>query len=154
METSPRAPAGTSSNASPTTISGGDQAEPREIGVNLIERGVAEGEAVDADEALSLVPEHRRDEARSVEDADLDVRLVSLETGGGEVEQREVVLPREVLHVVGDRLKSPVARVLRLRKVLEEPRKLGEESIGVHYRWLVTPARSGSSDGGSYHERA
>ena len=89
-----------------------------------------------------------------MEDADLDVRLVSLETGGGEVEQREVVLAREVLHVLGDRLKSPVARMLRLRKVLEEPWKLFEEAIGVHYRWLVTPARSGSSDGGSYHERA
>ena len=75
--------------------------------------------------------------------------------------KREVVLPREVLDVLGDRLEAPVARMLGLREVLEEPWELVEEAIGVHgegeartYRWLVTPARSGSSDGGSYHERA
>ena len=41
--------------------------------------------------------------------------------------------------------------MLRGREVLEEPLELLEEPLGVH-RWLVTPARLGSSDGGSYQE--
>ena len=50
----------------------------------------------------------------------------------GEVEKREVVLAREVLDVVGDRLEAPVAGMLGVREVLEEPRKLVEEAIGGH----------------------
>jgi hypothetical protein len=98
----------------------------------LLERGVAEAEAVHADEALALVPEHRRDEARPVEHADLDVCLVAFEARRSEVEEREVVLTREVLHVLGDRLEAPIAGMLGVREVLEEPWKLFEEAIGVH----------------------
>ena len=98
-------------------------------------------------------------------DADLDVRLVRLEQRGGEVEEGEDVLGREVLDGLHDRLEAPVARVLRAREVVEELGELAEEAIGVHrqgrgrgkprpYRWEVTPARSGSSDGGSYQDRA
>ncbi len=88
--------------------------------------------------------------------ADLDVRLVRLDERGGEVEQREDVLRREVLDRLDDGLEAAVARVLRAREVVEERGKLAEEAVGVQpiYRWLVTPARSGSSDGGSYQDRA
>ena len=75
-----------------------------------------------------------------------------LEAGRGEIEQREVVLAREVLDVLGDRREPAVDRMLGGREVLEEPRKLLEEARRSVHRWLVTPARLGSSDGGSYHE--
>ena len=88
-----------------------------------------------------------------MEDAHLDVRFVAFKARGGDVEQREIVLAREVLDLFGDRREAAVDRMLRGREVLEEPRELLEEAVGVH-RWLVTPARLGSSDGGSYHEYA
>jgi hypothetical protein len=119
--------------------------EAREVRVDLLERGVAEGEAVDADEALSLVPEHRRDEACPVEDADLDVRLVALEARRGEVQQREVVLAREVLHVLGDRLEAAVQGMLGAREVLEELWQLLEEAIGIHERRRGKPRPTGGS---------
>jgi hypothetical protein len=66
-----------------------------------------------------------------VEHADLDVRLVSLEARGREVQEGEVVLPREVLDLLGDRLEAAIPRMLGTREVLEEPRKLLEEAISV-----------------------
>ena len=99
-----------------------------------------------------------------MEDADLDVRLVGPQARRGEVEQRENVLGGEVLDPLDDRREAAVARMLRGGEVVEELGKLAEEAIGVHgrrgrgkrrpYRWLVTPARSDSSDGGSYQDRA
>ena len=125
----------------------------REVGVHLLERGLAESEAVDPDEPLLLVPEHRRDETRAVEHADLDVRLIWTEARRGEVQEREVVLAREILDLLDDRSETAIERVFGVREVLEETRELVEEAAGVH-RWLVTPARLGSSDGGSYQEYA
>ncbi len=71
----------------------------------------------------------------------------------GEVQKREVVLAREILDLLDDRREAPVDGMLGVREVVEEARELVEEARGVH-RWLVTPARLGSSDGGSYHEYA
>ncbi len=65
-------------------------------------------------------------------DADLDVRLVRLEQRGGEVEEGEHVLGREVLDGLHDRLEAPVERVLRAREVVEELGELAEEAICVH----------------------
>ena len=124
-----------------------------EIGLDLLERCIAKSEAVDPHEALVLVSQHRGDEARAVEDAHFDVGFVAFQAGSREVEQREIVLPREILDLVGDRREATVDRVHRRREVLEEPRELLEEAIRVH-RWLVTPARLGSSEGGSYQEYA
>ena len=89
---------------------------------------IAEAEAVDADEALVLVAEHRCDEARAVEDADLDICLVLTQAARREVDESEVVLAREVLHVLGDRCETAVARMLGAREVVEEPRQLLEEA--------------------------
>ena len=122
-----------------------NQVEPREIGVNPIERGVAEGEAVDADEALFRVPEHRGDEARSVEHADLDVCLPRAEAARSEIEKREVVLTGEILDVVGDWREPTIAGVLRVRVVVEEARKLREEAAGVHGATGGSSRRPGSA---------
>jgi hypothetical protein len=69
-----------------------------------------------------------------VEDADLDVRLVPLETRSREVQEREVVLAGEVLDPLDHRLEAPVERMPGAREVLEEPRELLEEPSGIHYR--------------------
>ena len=106
--------------------------EAREVGLHPLECRVTEGEAVYAHEALALVAEHCGDEARAVEDTHFDIRLALIEAASGDVQEREVVLPREVLDVLGDRRETPVDRVLRVREVLEEPRQLLEEAIGVH----------------------
>ena len=65
-------------------------------------------------------------------DADLDVRLVGPEARRGEVEQREHVLGGEVLDALDDRRETPVARVLRGGKVVEERRQLAQEPIRIH----------------------
>jgi hypothetical protein len=57
-----------------------------------------------------------------VVDADLDVRLAWGEQRRSEVQEREVVLPGEVLDGVGNCLEAAVARVLRVRIVVEELR--------------------------------
>ncbi len=87
-----------------------------------------------------------------MEDADLDIRLPLAETARRQIDEGEVVLACEVLDVLRDRGEAAVARMLGARVVLEEPWQLLEEARRVHYRWLVTPARLGSSAGGSYHE--
>ena len=103
-----------------------------EVRLDLLERCVAKPEAVDPDEPLVRVAQHRGDEARSVEHADLDVCLPGAEAARSEIEKREVVLTREVLDVVGDRREPAIARVLGVRVVVEEARKLREEAVGVH----------------------
>jgi hypothetical protein len=67
-------------------------------------------------------------------DADLDIRLVLAEAACREVEEREVVLAREVLHLVRDRLEPAVPRMLRLRVVVEEAREPREEAVGIQAR--------------------
>ncbi len=94
------------------------KAEPLEILLDLLDARVAKLEAVDADEPLVLVPQHRCDETRTVVDADLHVRLLGLEAGSGEIEKREDVLGGEVLDLQ-DRREAAVARMLRAREVVE-----------------------------------
>ena len=65
-------------------------------------------------------------------DADLDICLPRFEAARSQVDQREVVLAREVLDVLCDRLEAAVARMLGARVVLEEPRELLEEAIRLH----------------------
>ncbi len=67
-----------------------------------------------------------------MEDADLDIGLVRAETGRREVEQREVVLSREVLDLVGDRSEATVARMLGAGKSSKSARELAQEAVGVH----------------------
>ena len=107
------------------------ESEALQVRLDLLQARVAKAQAVDADEALAVVAEHRGDQARAVVDADLDVRLVRAEQGRREVEQREDVLGREVLDLVDDRLEPAVARVLRVREVVEQPGQLAEEAVGV-----------------------
>ena len=65
-------------------------------------------------------------------DADLHVRLSVTEARGGEVQQREVVLAREVFHLLGDRLEAAVDGVLGAGVIVEELRQFREEALGVH----------------------
>ncbi len=60
--------------------------EVGEIRLQRLEAGVAKPEVVDSHEPSLLVPEHGRDQAGAMEDADLDVDLVGLETGRREVQ--------------------------------------------------------------------
>ena len=128
----------------------------REIGQHVLESGISEREAVDPDESLVLVAEHRRDEARAVEHPHLDVCLPWIEAACCEIEKRKVVLEREVLDLLDDRGEPTVDRMLGVRERLEEvgATRRGSVARPRGYRWLVTPARLGSSDGGSYHEYA
>src|SRR5262245_47476817 len=111
---------------------GQPEAVAREIRLDLVERRVAHAEPVDSHEARALVAEHRGDEAGSVVDADLDVRLLLFEAARGQVDEREIVLAREALDVLRDRPEAAVTRMLGAWEVLEEPRELLEEAIRLH----------------------
>ncbi len=67
-----------------------------------------------------------------MEHADLDIRLIRIEQRGCEVQQREVVLAREVLDLLRYGREAAVERMLRPWEVLEEPRELLQEAIRVH----------------------
>ena len=151
---SPSAPAGTSSKTSPTRSSGSREAEAREVPLDLLERRVAELEAVDADEPLVLVAQHRRDRGwrrgrrrsrrmplpRSRHDA---ARLSSARLfSRARFSTSSTIGANRRSRGCSERGKSSKRRGSSARKRSESTR----------YRWLVTPARLGSSDGGSYHE--
>ena len=151
-----RAPPGTSSNASPTSSSGRARPNRSRFASTFSRLASRKREAVDADEALAVVAEHRRDQARAVVDADLDVRLVrARDSDAARLSSARTFSDarfstrrrpagsggRADAPSAGSRRRAPGARGGSGRR----PRR---------YRWLVTPARSGSSDGGSYQDRA
>ena len=107
-------------------------AEKREVLLDALVAPVAEVEAVDADEPVAVVTQHRRDQARSVIHADLDVALFGPETGRGEVEEGEVVLQCEVRDLLDNRSEAPVDGMLGMREFPEERREIVEKALGVH----------------------
>ena len=80
--------------------------------------------------------------------------LDALQTRGAEIAE-QVLRASDELDATRQRLIETRSRLDRVRGIYDDRVELLEEPVCVHcYRWLVTPARSGSSDGGSYQDRA